>query len=281
MAFAVRVVLDSISPGGKRLTTLTATYPRFIHAEVMTHRSLARNAASSRAIPWAKMREAIVNDPVSPIHWGAEQKGMQSGGEVEERFKVEADLTWMRARGAALFAADNLHRIGVHKSLVNRLVEPWMWITTLITATEWKNFYRLRVHPDAERHFQRIAGMMQEAMAASTPQKLAVGQWHMPFIREEDCHVEPDLGELETWTEVLKRVSSGRCARISYLTHEGKRSLRDDLALFSKLIERDDDVIHASPLEHVACAAEPTHRSGPFIGWHQFRKDFPGENVEG
>lgn len=288
MAFGVKIIADSVSPAGIRLTTLTATYPRFIHAEVMTHRMLARNAASSRAIPWAKMREAIIDDPVIPIHWGAEQKGMQSGPGLSEDAQYRAEIEWFKARDAALSAADHLSDLRVHKSLVNRLVEPWMWITTLISATEWQNFFRLRVHPDAERHFQKIAGMIQEAMAASTPMPMPTDQWHLPFIDYED-RLLAAVAPPDAWSsrakiqamDLLKRVSAARCARISYLTHDGRRSIEDDLALFDKLINRSDNVIHASPLEHVATPTWPSKWSGPFRGWEQYRKEFVNENLAG
>lgn len=272
MAFECKIIADSIGPNGKRLTTLTATYPRFIHAEIMTHRDRERNAASSRAIPWKAMRQQIIDDPVIPIKWGAEQKGMQTGDEIEDTEYAEA--LWLAARDDALYRADQLHENGLHKSLVNRIVEPWAWITVVMTATEWANFFRLRCHPDAEIHFQKIAGMMRDAINESEPTHLANGQWHTPFI--SGFEKDTEISEVE-----LLKCSVARCARVSYLTHEGKRDIKKDLELFDRLVQ-GSGFGHWSPHGHVAQATDdPNHRSGPFIGWKQYRKTFPQENVEG
>lgn len=293
MSFEVKIILDSIAPNGKRLTTLTATYPRFIHSEVMTHRAFERNAASSRAIPWSKMRKQILENPVVPLVFGSEQKGMQTGGEVDD---VEScRFLWLKARDEALDRADALHRQGVHKSLVNRVVEPYMWITTIITATEWNNFFRQRCHPDAEIHFQKIAWLIRNARDASTPQRLEENEWHLPFITGEDWseafrYQDSEKGILTI--DRLCQISTARVARISYLTHEGYRSIPKDLELFEKLVG-GSGFGHWSPHGHIAQAIPcrvitgsgmvngSEYRSGPFFGWEQFRKSFPMENVAG
>lgn len=171
----------------------------------------------------------------------------------------------------------------IHKSIPNRLVEPFMWMTVLMTATEWKNFFRLRCHPDAEIHFQKIAGMMRDALDASTPTKLQAGVWHLPFVSGNDLQKLVDDGYDE---DAVKRISAARCARVSYLTHEGKRDPWKDLELFTRL-ENGSGFGHWSPPEHVAQAladngpGRALTRSGPFIGWKQFRKEFALENSEG
>lgn len=324
--FSAKVVCDSVSPAGARLISVEATYPRFIHAEFMTHRDRARNAASSRAIPWKrKSRQAcrvadmppgsvpigidglahydpeaayhywmpncmyarVLTDPVVPVSFGREQKGMQSGDELAGADLDAARAIWLTARDRAVRAANDLAELGVHKSVCNRLTEPFMWITVLYTATEWKNFFRLRCHPAAEKHFQLIAGMIRDAIAASTPRTLAVGDWHLPYLRPEDDALIVLAAGAGDPIELAKRVSAGRCARLSFLTHDGVRDVLEDVRLCEQLINPrtaglDDDVIHASPLEHVAqAAADRRYRSGPFYGWIQFRKDFPNENVEG
>lgn len=294
--FEVKMILDSVSPAGVRLTTLTATYPRFIHAEIMTHRDRARNAASSRAIPFPVMMERVLDEPVVPIMWPAEQRGMQGGEPLPDFLANFAQEIWLAARVRAVQYADDLHHIGrtfahqypehpraeevkdlrVHKSIPNRLVEPWMWITVLMTATEWKNFFRLRCHPDAEPHFQKIAGMIRDAMEDSTPSEPspARGGWHLPFISGDDVD--------DYKLEACGRLSVARCARVSYLTHDGKRDPNKDFELYDRLVA-GSGFGHWSPHEHVAQVADDaTHRSGPFRGWVQFRKFFVGqENVEG
>src|SRR5689334_12194909 len=132
MSFYAKVILDSMAPCGKRLTTIEARYPRFIHSEILTHRDRARNSASSRAIPWPKMMAAIMEQPAIPIRWGSEQKGMQTGGEIDD--PEVAERIWLRARDNAVQSARDLAELGVHKSIVNRLTEPFMWITVVMTA---------------------------------------------------------------------------------------------------------------------------------------------------
>lgn len=287
--YECKIVADSLAPCGKRLTTITATYPRFIHAEVLTHRDRARNSASSRAIPWKKMMAAITENPVIPIRWGSEQKGMQTGGEIEA--VEEAETLWLEARDNAIESAQKLAALGVHKSLVNRLTEPFMWITVVMTATEWQNFFRLRCHPDAEIHFQKIAGMIRDELEASTPVTLEEGEWHLPFIQPDEIaningYFIDENGQMKLhpfvprYIDILPKVSVARCARVSYLTHEGKRDMEKDLELFDKLVQ-GSGFGHFSPHEHVAKACSTLVRSGPYIGWEQYRKSFPLENQEG
>ena len=294
MGFEVKIIADSITSAGKRLTTLTATYPRFIHAEIMTHRDRERNAASSRAIPWTTMKRMITDDPVVPIKWGMENKGMQTGEEIPERMRPLAESLWLESLSWSMYYADLLANIGktfasrhsglalpgdedirIHKSLPNRLTEPWMWITVVMTATEWNNFFRLRCHEDAEIHFQKIANMIRDARDASTPELLNDGDWHLPFIQpDERKDTSLDI-------EVLKQASVARCARVSFLQHDGTKSIVKDIDLFNRLAT-GSGFGHWSPHGHVAKAmAEPNVRSGPFCGWCQYRKEFANENVPG
>lgn len=264
--FDCRIIADSISrPTNKRLTTLVVTYPRFIHSEILTHRDRARNSASSRAIPWPKMMVAISENPVIPIRWGSEQKGMQTGGEIDN--PAEAERIWLAARDSALEYAKQLAALGVHKSLVNRITEPWMWITVVMTATEWENFFRLRCHPDAEIHFQKIAGMMKQAITVHRPVPKKSGEWHLPFIQEDEQNLD---------LEVQKKCSVARCARVSYLTHEGVRNIDKDLELFERLVQ-GSGFGHWSPMEHPCQCLLTKTRSGPFVGWKQYRKEFDNE----
>lgn len=295
MDFSVQVIEDSISQAGKRLTTITATYPRFIHSEIMTHRDRARNAASSRAIPWLRMSEMVSSHPVIPIKWGMEQSGMQTGDEIPEKFRKLAEQIWLNARDHALRHADMLANIGrtyeqmalgnltesekqvrIHKSIPNRIVEPWMWITVVMTATEWKNFFRLRCHPDAEVHFQKIACMIRDALTESVP---VTRQMHLPFVHEDERRgvgTDPTIN-----VDRLCKISTARCARVSYLTHEGTRNQEKDIELFDRLCQ-GSGFGHWSPHEHVAFAdPNPKHVSGPFRGWEQYRKYFQNENEPG
>ena len=150
-----KVILDSVSPAGKRITTLQLKYHRFIHSEFMTHRAFSRNSMSSRAVPVAKMIEQVRNDPAMPVHWGKNQPGMQARDDLTGEALINAQMAW---RGAAAKAADSAQLMmdnGLAKQVANRILEPFQWMHTVVTATEWDNFFALRCHPDA----QPVAGL--------------------------------------------------------------------------------------------------------------------------
>lgn len=139
------IVADSKNQQGDRITTMLVTFPRFILAELNTHRMLSKNSASSRAIPFKKMVEAVQNNPFIPIAWQKDHKGMQGNEYLDENHSKQALYTWLGARDLAVEQATDLYKVvGVTKQLCNRLLEPFMWHTVLITATEWENFFNLR-----------------------------------------------------------------------------------------------------------------------------------------
>lgn len=266
--FSVKILADSRNPNGDRLTTVELTYPRFIHSEFMTHRMFSRNAASSRAIPINKMLENIKKNPVIPIQWGSNKPGMQSGEEVTPLRRKLSKFLWLRLRDIAVWAAKLLNLIGLHKQIVNRIVEPWMWITIIATGNEaaFENLFSLRCHPDAEPHFQHLAYLLRHTYDNNYSVQLNWGEWHLPLIRGEDDSLATD--------EKVK-VSVGRCARVSYLTHDGVRDPSKDVELHDRLLKSG----HWSPFEHAAKADE-NGKSGNFErGWYQYRKYFANEVV--
>jgi thymidylate synthase ThyX len=178
-----KIVADSVNTTirHKRITSFILTYPRFIHAELMTHRMFSRNAASSRAIPISKFIEDVLTDPALPIHWGANQKGMQADNEVNEETKIKAMQIWNEARDSAVSHAKQLNELGIHKQIANRLMEPFFHITTLVTATEYQNFFKLRAHSAAQPEIRDLAYKMVDALADSIPERKTQGQWHIPF----------------------------------------------------------------------------------------------------
>lgn len=267
MAFSAKILADSLHPNGvKRLTTFEITFPRCILAEFNTHRMISRNAASSRAIPVEKLVEMVKDDPFIP-EFRANQKGMQAGELLPENNAEAARVAWKLALDEALTNALTLSAIGVHKQYANRLLEPFMWVTVIATATEWANFFALRCAEDAEPSFQRIARMMLDLYRTSQPKQLQSGDWHLPMIDED---------EARDWTEEMQlMVSVGRCARVSYLTHDGKRDPIADMDLHDRLMTSG----HWSPFEHQAIATRADFISGNFHGFEQYRKMFQGENV--
>lgn len=264
-----KIIEDSMSPGGNRLTTLELCYPRFIHGEVMTHRVFSRNAMSSRAIPVAKMLAQVKDDPVIPMHWGANQPGMQAKEEVPYQVMLVAIEMWKRAAEDAAHWAKALCDMGVHKQVANRLLEPFQWMRTIVSATEWDNFFALRDHKDAEPHFQLLAQAVRRAMDDNIPLRrphapYATVGWHLPYVTHEERQ--------NNLPERLAKISAARCARVSYLTHDGANpSVEADLALYERLV--GSVPMHASPVEHQACAGPLGFGpSGNFLGWAQYRK---------
>lgn len=300
-SYAVKIIADSIGAHGIRLTTWALTYPRFVHAELMTHRVFSRNAASSRAIPSEKMRRLVAETPALPVWWGKNQSGMQAREELSEE-PINADLIgewarlhppytqkslaqqlWLEARDTMIRYSDELAKLGLHKQLCNRLTEPWMPITVLVSATTFANFFHQRDHKDAQPEIQVIATEMHYQYLEAKPRKLAVGEWHLPYITDEDYKDPIVAGGRHGSThsiDVLTQVSVGRCARVSFLTHEGKRDAAKDVELHDRLAATADseDPGHFSPFEHVAECLPDDFPSGNFKGWRQYRKSFENES---
>lgn len=263
-----KVVEDSISSMGHRLTTLQLCYPRVIHGELMTHRVFSRNAMSSRAVPVAKMIAQVRDDPWIPTHWGKNQAGMQAGGDLTPAQTADAREIWLEAATRAAESARWLAHIGLHKQIANRLLEPFQWMHTIVSASQWENFFALRDHPAAEPHFQDLARAIRMAMASVRPKRCIPGDWHLPYVSD----AERRFHDLQT----CLKLSTARCARVSYLNHDGTNPDVDkDVALHDKLVL--EAPIHASPSEHqgtphVTMAPGISRLTGNFVGWSQYRK---------
>lgn len=255
MQITAEVKLDSVSPEGIRLTTMEVTYPRFIHAEFMTHRVFSRNSASSRAIPVKKQLEKIKNDPAMPIRFGTNQPGMQAGPPLVDYAEYLAYEDWRDAADSAATHAEYLQRHNIHKEVTNRILEPFMWHTVIVTAVDFENFFNQRCSPLAQPEIEALANAMREAYNYTRPTVLHHGGWHMPYLQED---------ELDLALEVRIRISAARCARVSYLTQNGVRDYSEDLNLFSRLVDADPP--HYSPLEHVATPfVEGLNPGGNFV----------------
>lgn len=284
MTITAKIIADSAHPDcGTRLTTMELRYPRFIHAEFMTHRMFSRNASSSRAIPVSRLIQDVIDDTAMPSHWGKNQPGMQAREEHNEPVdipvtEVNTDLdckvrivsthdpreAWNHARDKAVEIAKAFSDAGYHKQIVNRLLEPFSHINVVVTATDWANFFLLRDHPDAQPEIMLLAQAMKAAMDGSTPK---VTHDHLPYVDSED-------GQASRWdTRLLYKVSAARCARVSYKTHDGRRpEFSEDLELFQRLCGSDPK--HLSPLEHPSTAMTSRGRIANFRDWRQFRKDY-------
>ena len=280
MTISAKIIADSISYRNTRLTTFVLKYPRFIHAEFMTHRVFSRNAASSRAIPVKTMIQRIIDDPAMPVHWGKNQPGMQANEELDEYSIAGCKNQWLRARTQAIFAAESLIATGLHKQIANRILEPWMHIEVVCTGTDFSNFYALRNHPMAQPEMQALAKAMLAAHEESVPVLKQAGEWHLPFIKDDELRANLLHDELKLYNWHLAQLSAARCARVSYLKHDGSTATQEeDLELYARLMAGTPK--HASPAEHQAQVPEPYQifpRSN-LNDWISFRKMHDDETL--
>lgn len=284
------IIADSINLKGKRITSFVVTMPRIVLAELNTHRSLSRNSASSRAIPFSKMVDAVKTTPFIPIQWMKDHSGMQGN----EFFTDPTDIaklqeTYLKGRDNAVSTAEELSSLGLTKQIVNRGLEAYMWHTVILTATEFENYFALRAHEAAEIHIQKLAYLMMEEMNNSTPKLLNVGEWHIPFGDQMDEEAISKLmptiqpASLNWYSEHMQslkvKVATARCARVSYtiVGEEGKaHNYENDVKLHDKLLSMG----HLSPFEHCAQCTDNEGWSGNFLGWTQYRKNLSNENKE-
>lgn len=298
------IIKDSVSEFGDRITTFELEYPRFIHGELMTHRMFSRNAMSSRAVPVNKMINQVRTNPAMPIHWGQNQAGMQAKEECDDVIKVaiyedsydsySPEDWWRVCAASAANSAEPMSEAGYHKQVVNRILEPFQMMKTILTATEYANFFNLRCHEDAQPEIHELADLMLDAMNESDPNVLKAGEWHIPYVdlHEGGFYIENDSiygGEALSLEQALK-VSASCCAQVSYRLLDN--SVEKAIMIYDKLVESKP--IHASPFEHCAKVMDKmtmlstlidtweegvTHMdssrnfwSGNFKGWIQYRQ---------
>lgn len=237
---------------GKDIITWELIYPRFIHSEVMTHRVLSRNAASSRAIPIQKVIDLVRENPAMPVHWGKNQAGMQAKEELNTNSQELAKVIWEEASLSAVGHASHLYEIDVHKQIVNRILEPFQWMKTVVTGTEWENFYWLRNHEDAQPEFKHLCELMLEAKEQFNGMAvLQSGEWHTPYYGAGYW-----IEGLDDSLEDALAISMSCCAQVSY------RTLDDSLEKAKRVVERlnldgkDGNPVHSSPSEHQATPME-------------------------
>jgi thymidylate synthase ThyX len=259
----------------QRIVTLELEFPRYILAEFNTHRAFSRNASSSRAIPTKKAISAA-ESIVFPVRFGMNKPGMQADAENLEGHKLErAEKIWSALAEVTKAACKELTELGLHKQWASRPLEWFSTIRVVVTSTMpgFENFFLLRDHCEAQDEICYLAQAMKNALNNSTPTLKNSGQWHLPYVSQEELE---QLG----LNNALK-VSSARCARTSYKTHHGvASSLGEDIKLFEKLVHdlgNPDSPFHASPTEHQATPANSDRiniekLNGNFVNWAQHRK---------
>lgn len=255
MTITAKVIAHSTHEGCPDLITLELKYPRFIHSEFMTHRVFSRNASSSRAIPVKRMIQDVLDDPAMPIEWGSNKPGMQAGEEIEN-IKLAKDA-WEFALADAVSHAESLADLALHKQIVNRILEPFQHISVVCTATDWDNFFALRDHPAAQPEIRELARVMRNAIQGSVAVQLGWDEWHTPYL----------TGGYGVFADTP--YSAARCARVSYLNHDGSKSDYDKDLELSNLLRKER---HASPFEHQA-RPTPGERHANFNGWKSYRAE--------
>lgn len=298
------VLADSISPQNKRLTTFEINTHRFILAEINTHCMLARNYRSSRAVPTLKLLDEVRENPAYPVEWRKDIPGMGAGEPMTHSEMLTAKAQWKHAACDAAYHAQRAHDRGLDRQWVNRMVEPYLWVPGVISGVEWENFFALRTSTHAQPEFKVLANLMLGALRASTPKPLEPGQWHLPYIDDEDIEnvtdyfqrLTPDYASsVYKPLDLLKLISAARCARVTYkVFHADRKSnINDDQALAQKLLKD----VHMSPFEHQATPdqwidRQWTHPLGfvrpgywahenlhaKFPGWIMNRKTIVGES---
>lgn len=288
---SARMIADSISSQGIRISTMELRYPKFIHGEFMTHRVFSRNARSSRAVPVHKMLMEIAADPVEPAAWLQNKPGMQATEPMEPKVAEAARADWREGARRAAELAHRLGEFGLHKMWANRVIEPYAHIDVVVTSTYWNNFYGLRIHEDAQPEIRILAEKARAAHLASTPRPLQPGRWHLPYVVPDDIDnfLPPGNPQGLTPHEQMLRMSVARCARVSYKSFDTSKhpTIEEDLKLYDRLV--GSTPLHASPTEHQATPDEKAisqhglvwgHKEewGNFFGWRQYRKMLPGES---
>ena len=261
MAYSARVLLDSVSPTGVRLTTLEVTFPRFVLSEFNTHRAFLgirralgqfrRQSCSSASRPIRSL----------PLEWGRNKAGMSASEMLVGDEAEEAKRIWLHARDDAVAHARQLLELRVHKQELNRLLEPFLWHTVIVTATRVGKLLRAALR--AERAAGDSRGCASRCARRSMPAVRA------RRARRMACAAGARRRASDLDIETRKRISAARCARVSYLTHDGKRENQKDLELYERL--RADR--HLSPFEHVATPAEDSEFHANFRGWLQMRRE--------
>jgi len=243
-------VLQHSTSEGYSIITYELEYPRFIHAELMTHRVFSRNAASSRAIPIERMHQLIQEMPATPVHWGSNQAGMSAGAELTGESLHSAQINWQAACDSAIHNSRMLMLDGLHKQIANRVTEPFQIMKTVVTSTEWANWFQLRNHEDAQPEIRMLAQKMVEARDGSDPVSLAAGEWHVPYVDRKRISgvLYYYVNSEEVTAQQAQKISASCCAQVSYRRLDDSVAKAD--AIFEKLITSTP--AHLSPVEHQA-----------------------------
>lgn len=240
------VEVDSIEYVGEEEVfdiSVSSEYHNFLANGITVHNCFSRNASSSRAVPVERTIQNILNDPWVPSDVYKNCKGMQGKDIVnEDDYDIFCE-EWQDAAFKAIEVAHKMIDNGFHKQHINRILEPFTKIKVIVTATEWDNFFKLRLSPDADPEIQHLAKAIKMAMDAVSNTYIYInahGGRTLPYVNFDEMDAIDDL-------RILTLISAARCARVSYLNHDGsKPDILKDLALAKRLIDSG----HMTPFEH-------------------------------
>jgi hypothetical protein len=264
-----KVICDSVSPIGNRITSVEVQFPRFILPQVLMHRQWSRSCESLRARPTKSKVAEVSWSPVIPV-FAANKKGMSAGEVLPPEVQEKVRAIWLGAMEQSVAAAEELHQLGVAKQWANRLLEPFAYQKVLVTATDFANFLRLRCADDAQPEIQELAVCMRDALADSDPVKRSWVEWHLPYYEPEDDERLASLFTVaaeEAVSYCRQKVSAARCARVSYNNHNGERDVVKDLRLADNLLES----AHSNVFEHQCLPTATSERYANLRGWVSYR----------
>ena len=297
-----KVIADSITERGERMTTFELEYHRFVHSENLVHKMLSANSSSSRAIPLGRAINMTVDQNLYPIHWGAKQAGMQARNELDDETIVKAKAVWDDIRSAIVDGCKKLDELGAHKQWAARPLEAFQTIKVVRSGTDWNNFLWLRDDDMAQPEIRELAKCIKQCLEQSIPEILMEGDLHVPYVNVKYDHLGLrryyDSDDNELTIDEAMMISTSCCAQISYRKLDDSKE--DAIRIYRKLFEQDK--VHASPSEHVCSPIGDvdnvfdvrqwpdgvTHvtrhgelYSGNLRGWIQFRQLIKNHVVRG
>ena len=140
-----KIVADSKNPQGDRITTYLLTVPQIIVKELLRHRMFSFSSSSMRAIPFNKVLGDIRENMFVPLAFQSHHSGMQGSEYLMGEESEKAKQQWIESGLRACEEAERLYNLGVTKQLCSRIIEPFGYAKILITATEFENFFELRM----------------------------------------------------------------------------------------------------------------------------------------
>lgn len=230
------VVADSLH-GILRLTTLLIEMPSALLPDLL----------AIREVSVTRKRASTITERINAATEPYEPRRLYTDPMSAFTDKAAHDV-WYAARVAALQGARELLKRS-HVPPLNyfeRLLQPFGSVTIVATSTNW----RVVLDQLADTDDPDLSGILlaiSTALAQNSPNKLAEGEWHLPFVTSDDIdvvvgHVLADLGINPLLTDTLNdhchslmlQLSVARCLRREHDTHPDVwERVKNDLALFS------------------------------------------------